>query len=392
MESLLQKQSPLKKHVELFASKVTPFYYYDLDLLEKTVSRASQAAARYNYKLHYAFKANWNQPILEIIRKYDCGADCVTGNEVLHALKNGFLPEQIVYAGVGKTDREIIIGLENNIFSFNCESLPEIEIINELASRFNKKANIALRINPNVNAKTHHYITTGLEENKFGINPWEFDKVMSLIRSCENIALTGLHFHIGSQITDLQVYTNLCSRVNEINHYFTDNGFMVNHLNLGGGIGVDYHHPDENPIIDFEGFFSMIHSFLSPLPHQEIHFEPGRCIVAQCGSLISRVTYVKKGVNTEFLILDAGMTELMRPALYQAFHKIENLSSNTHEATFYDVVGPICESSDCFGKKIKLPISKRDDIIAIRTVGAYGEVMASRYNMRELNESVYTIH
>ena len=383
------KNSLLNKHLDKIKGVNTPFYFYDLELLESTVNAAVNAAGKYGYKLHYAFKANWNSTILEIMHRHGLGADCVSGNEIEQALLHGFNPQEIVFAGVGKTDNEILLGLEKGIFSFNCESLPELEVIDQLAKQQGKKANIALRINPNINAKTHHYITTGLEENKFGINPWEFDSAMDILRASENLELTGLHFHIGSQITEMGVYTDLCGRVNEINTYFAENGFVIPHLNLGGGLGVNYHEPNGEPIPDFETYFGLVNKFLTPFSYQEIHFEPGRCLVAQCGSLITRVLYVKKGLNTQFLILDGGMTELLRPALYQAFHKIENLSSTSLTTEFYDVVGPICESSDCFGKKVELPVSKRGDIVALRTAGAYGQTMASRYNMRDLPEEVY---
>jgi diaminopimelate decarboxylase len=387
MESLIKKI--FNNNINNLKNIDTPYYLYDLNLLEDTVNNAIESAKRYNYILHYAFKANWNEPILEIIRNKGIGADCVSGFEIEHAIKNKFNPQDIVFAGVRKTDKEITLALKNDIFSFNCESIQEIQIINNIAEKLGKTANIALRINPNVNAKTHHYITTGLEENKFGINIWELKDTIEIIRNSKNIELKGLHFHIGSQITDWLVYKNLCTRINEINVFFAENNFNLEYLNLGGGLGVNYYEPDNELIIDFNSFFSLINNFLNPFPFQKIHFEPGRSLVAQCGSLISKVIYLKKGKQTNFLIVDAGMTELMRPALYQAYHKIENLTSLEKEIETYDVVGPICESSDCFGRRINLPISKRDDIIAIRTTGAYGEAMSSRYNMRPLPNSIY---
>jgi diaminopimelate decarboxylase len=367
----------------------TPFYLYDLELLDRTIQACQNEALRYGYHVHYALKANANQPILERMLKYNLGADCVSGNEVKTAFDAGFSPEQIAFAGVGKSDQEIRTALEIDIFCFNCESLPEIEVINEIAAGMGKKARIALRINPNVNAKTHHYITTGLEENKFGINMWEMDGILERLPEFQHIELIGLHFHIGSQITDLSVFRGLCLRVNEIQDYFVRKHINIPHLNMGGGLGIDYENPDANSIVDFETFFKIFHEHLKPLPRQEIHFELGRCLVAQCGSLISKVLYVKKGIKTNFAILDAGMTELIRPALYQAFHTIQNLNSQASEQEKYDVVGPICESSDCFGKALHLPLTQRGDLIAIRSTGAYGEVMASRYNLREEVQAVY---
>lgn len=374
---------------KLLHNAPTPFYLYDLNLLERTIEACQNEALRYGYHVHYALKANANVPILERMLKYNLGADCVSGNEVKAAFDAGFGPEQIAFAGVGKSDQEIRTALEIDIFCFNCESLPEIEVINEIAESMNKKARIALRINPNVNAKTHHYITTGLEENKFGINMWEMDEILERLPEFQHIELIGLHFHIGSQITDLSVFRGLCLRVNEIQEYFVRKHINIPHLNMGGGLGIDYENPDANPIVDFETFFKIFHEHLKPLSRQEIHFELGRCLVAQCGSLISKVLYVKKGIKTNFAILDAGMTELIRPALYQAFHSIQNLTSQATELEKYDVVGPICESSDCFGKAIRLPVTSRGDFMAIRSTGAYGEVMASRYNLRDEVRAVY---
>lgn len=372
-----------------FSNTPTPFYHYDLNVLEQTLAALKNEASQYNYHVHYALKANSNNTILKTIRDFGLGADCVSGNEILKAVECGYDNSKIAFAGVGKSDQEINIGLDNNIFCFNCESLPEIEVINELAANKNKVANIALRINPNVNAKTHHYITTGLEENKFGINMWELENVIEALKGFEHIKLIGLHFHIGSQITDLSVFKGLCIRVNEIQDWFISRNIIVEHINVGGGLGVDYENPNSNLIPDFKSYFGLFNQFLNLQPNQQLHFELGRAIVAQCGNLISKVLYIKKGVNTNFAIVDAGMTELLRPALYQATHKIENLSS-TAPTQKYDVVGPVCESSDCFGKAIDLPETKRGDLIAIRTAGAYGEVMANGYNLRVLNEVVFS--
>jgi len=375
--------------IDQFKNIPTPFYYYNMELLENTLNLIKTEASRYGYHIHYAVKANANPKIMKLIQTYGFGADCVSGNEITRSLETGYTADKIVYAGVGKSDREILTALEAGIFCFNCESIPEIELINELAAQTNKTARIAIRINPNVNANTHHYITTGIEENKFGINRWEFESVLETLEQSKNIELIGLHFHIVSQITDLSVFKGLCLRINEIQEWFKERQILVNHINVGGGFGVDYKDPDENPIPDFVTFFGIFNEFLNLTPNQELHFELGRSVVAQCGSLISKVLYVKNGVNTKFAILDAGMTELLRPALYQAYHKIENISSNGEE-DIYDVVGPICESSDCFGKAVSLPSTKRNDFIVLRTAGAYGEAMASRYNLRDIADSVFS--
>jgi diaminopimelate decarboxylase len=368
----------------------TPFYYYDIALLEKTAKMIISAASEANFIVHYALKANSNDKILDLIKNAGAGADCVSGNEVQKAIDCGFSPGKIAFAGVGKSDKEIRTALHHDIFCFNVESIPELEVIDQIAGAENRVARIALRINPNVNAKTHHYITTGIEENKFGINRWEFDAVMEKLRQLNNLELTGLHFHIGSQIKDLDVFQALCNRINRIQQWFIDHHFVAEHINAGGGLGVDYEHPDENLIPDFQSFFNIFKKFLHLQPGQELHFEIGRAIVAQCGSLITKVLFVKKGINIQFVIADAGMTELIRPALYQSVHKIQNLTSGSLQTERYDVVGPICESSDCFAKSIILPKTKRDDLLAIRTAGAYGEVMASQYNLRDLVQPVYS--
>lgn len=379
-----------KELIHKFGTTPTPFYYYDQDLLDQTLQILKLQADKYGYRVHYALKANADKPLLEQVLQYGFGADCVSGNEVTRAIEVGFPPDGVVFAGVGKSDAEIITALQNDIHSFNCESSQELEVINQLAAGMNKTANIALRLNPNVSANTHKYITTGLEENKFGINPWEMEPIIAKLREFKNIRLIGLHFHIGSQITDLNAFKSLCIKVNEIQVWFKQQRIAIAHLNLGGGLGVDYHDPDGGKIVDFGAFFRLFHDFLDAYPGQQVHFELGRSVIAQCGSLISKVLYIKDGVNTNFMILDAGMTELIRPALYQSYHKIENLSNPSGATQRYDVVGPVCESSDCFGKAMQMPLTRRGDIIAIRTTGAYGEVMSSRYNLRDKVESYYS--
>jgi diaminopimelate decarboxylase len=378
----------LNHSLEELQQHATPFYVYDLNLLRQTLQKAKAEASRYNFQVHYAMKANTNTPIVNEMRQAGFGADCVSGNEVKCAIENGFSPSHVVFAGVGKSDAEINYALEQDIFCFNCESSHELIVLNELAEAKGMTARIALRINPNVNANTHKYITTGLEENKFGINAWELPDVLALLKTLPSLSLIGLHFHIGSQITDLSVFKNLCTRVNEFQDWFESHQVVLEHINVGGGLGVEYYHPDQQLIPDFEAYFALFNQFLALRPGQQVHFELGRALVAQSGTLISKVLYIKKGVTTNFAILDAGMTELIRPALYQSYHKIENLSSKAAEEK-YDVVGPICESSDCFGKAVVLPETSRGDLIAIRTAGAYGEVMSSGYNLRDKAAAVY---
>ena len=376
------------KDIAHFSNLETPFYFYDLKLLQNTLNACKSAADHYHFHVHYAMKANFNSLVLDKIKSIGFGADCVSGNEVKKAIETGFDREKVVFAGVGKSDREINDALARDIFCFNVESIQELEIINELAQKQNKIANVAIRINPNVDAHTHANITTGLDENKFGINSWDMPDCIAVLSKSSNLKFVGIHFHIGSQITNLDVYKNLCVRVNEFSLWFEDRGFKVLILNVGGGLGINYHQPDQQ-IPDFKAYFKIFSDFLFVKPHQQVHFELGRALVGQCASLISRVLYVKNGKKKNFLILDAGMTELMRPALYQAYHQIENISRQLKVGqkdefmTKYDVVGPICESTDCFGKEVQLPTTLRNDLIAIRSTGAYGEVMSSNYNLRE---------
>ena len=369
--------------LDKFQTLETPFYYYDLAVLRATIDEILKQKKQDNFHVHYALKANVNPDILRIICAAGLGADCVSGGEVQAALDAGIPASKIVFAGVGKADWEINLGLENDIFCFNAESVPELEIINELAQAKGKIANIALRINPNVNAHTHHYITTGLNENKFGINMSDIDKVIDLFPRLKNLKLIGIHFHIGSQITDLTDFQGLCVRINEIQQYFLARKIILEHVNVGGGLGIDYEHPDEVFIPDFKSYFNIFRQHLKLQPNQTLHFELGRSVVAQCGSLISRVLYVKDGSTKQFAILDAGFTDLIRPALYQAYHKIENLTSDLPKKE-YDVVGPVCESSDVFAKAYSLNEVRRGDLIALRSAGAYGEIMASQYNLRKL--------
>lgn len=367
----------------------TPYYYYDITLLENTLDAALKAASKHGYHIHYAIKANANPVLIRYISNKGIGADCVSGNEISRALECGFKADTIVYAGVGKSDCEIELALQSDIFCFNCESLPEIEVINEIAGHMGKTAQIALRINPNVEAHTHHYITTGIEENKFGIYLYDLKRVMTAVLQMPNIRLIGLHYHIGSQITDMTVFRGLCLRANEIQQQMKEHGLLLPYINFGGGLGIDYENPEKNTMADFETYFNTFSQFFEPMPHQQIHFELGRSIIAQCGSLVSKVLYVKEGRNRKFIILDAGMNNLLRPALYQAFHKIENISSHLAEEK-YDVVGPVCESADCFGKDLPLNATHRGDIIVIHSCGAYGEAMESRYNLRNITGKVYS--
>jgi len=376
--------------IERFQKVRTPFYYYDTVLLRKTLDMLRQEAQSHpNFRIHYAIKANANPKLLKIISSYGLGADCVSGGEIQRALENGFAPQSIVFAGVGKTDEEIILALDAHILCFNVESTAELEVINQLAQAKHTKARVAFRINPDVGAHTHKNITTGLAENKFGIDMSQMVDVIEHAYKMDAIEVIGLHFHIGSQILEMTDFEALCNRINELQELLDLHHIHVDNINVGGGLGVSYEHPNRLPVPDFNDYFNTFTRHLKLRDGQKLHFELGRSVVAQCGSLISRVLYIKKGMFKQFCIVDAGMTDLIRPALYQAYHKIENISSDEPIET-YDVVGPVCESSDVFGKAVDLNKSHRGDFLAIRSAGAYGEIMASQYNCRPLPKGYIT--
>ena len=376
--------------LDKFKQIPTPFYYYDMALLQDTLDEIKRCIAGFPFKVHYAVKANANATILEQIRRAGLGIDCVSGGELAAAISAGFAGNEIAFAGVGKTDKEIAAGIDSDIFCFNVESLPEMEVINEIAASKGKVARIAIRVNPNIDAHTHKYITTGLNENKFGINVPQLDAVVDAALAMQNVELIGLHFHIGSQIRETEPFIMLCNKANELLDQLEARGVKLKIINVGGGLGINYDDPDGDAIAGFDQYFSIFKQHLKLREGQELHFELGRAVVAQCGSLITRVTYVKTGIVKKFIIVDAGMSDLIRPALYQAHHKIENISATGTPTETYDVVGPICESSDCFGTDETLPITHRGDFIALRSAGAYGEIMASRYNCREFPAAIYS--
>ncbi len=370
--------------IEKMQSIQTPFYYYDTELLRQTLQAINQEAGRHEqFVVHYAVKANANPKLLRYIREAGLGADCVSGGEIEAAVRAGFPTSKIVYAGVGKSDWEINLGLDHDIFCFNVESIPELEVINQLAEAKGKVARVAFRLNPNVGAHTHANITTGLAENKFGIAMDDMEKVIAEAGRMNSVRFVGLHFHIGSQILDMGDFEALCNRVNELQERLDSLRIRVEHINVGGGLGIDYSHPNRVPIPDFKAYFDTYARKLKLRPGQTLHFELGRAVVGQCGSLITRTLYIKKGAVKQFAIVDAGFTDLIRPALYQAYHKIENITSEQPTET-YDVVGPICESTDVFAKQVDINGARRGDLLAIRSAGAYGEIMASQYNCRQL--------
>lgn len=377
--------------VEAFAGIETPFYYYNLELLESTISTVLDEAAKYeNFHVHYAIKANFNPRILKTISDRGIGADCVSGGEVRAALDAGIPADNIVFAGVGKTDKEIALALDAGIFCFNIESTAEAHAIEELAAQRGMTAKVAIRVNPNIGAHTHSNITTGRAENKFGINYEQLDEVIDLIGTMQHLELIGLHFHIGSQILVMDDFIALCGRINELQELLKDTrGLVLPHINVGGGLGIRYDAPDKYPIPDFDLYFATYAKNLKLFPGQHVHFELGRSIVAQCGTLVTRATYIKHGTCKKFVIVDAGMNDLVRPALYDAYHRIENITSDGPDEV-YDVVGPVCESSDVFCKDRKIPETRRGDILAIRSAGAYGEAMAFGYNCREIPKAYFS--
>ncbi len=375
---------------EKFKDVSTPFYYYDTEVLRRTLDAIrAEMSGQPHWHLHYAVKANANPKVLRLISGAGFGADCVSGGEIKAALAAGFPAHKIVYAGVGKSDWEIELGLEKDIAYFNVESIPELEIIDELAERMGKVARVSFRINPNVGAHTHANITTGLSENKFGIAMEDMEDVIERATALTHVEFVGLHFHIGSQILDMTDFVALCNRINELQDRLERHRITVKNINVGGGLGIDYHHPNHIPVPDFADYFSTYRKHLRLRPEQQLHFELGRAVVGQCGSLITRVLYVKQASFKQFAIVDAGFTDLIRPALYQAYHRIENLTSDEPEEK-YDVVGPICESSDVFAKAYEMNRCRRGDLIALRSAGAYGEIMASSYNCRELPKGYLT--
>ena len=387
--NIMPKFNHLQFAIDAVKQTRTPFYFYDIDLLHETLETINRLTANQRWKVHYAIKANGNPRIVKEIANYGLGADLVSGGEIEAAIKAGFAPENINYSGVGKTDWEIRSGLEHNIGFFNVESVPELEVINQIAGEMGKSARIAIRVNPDIDAHTHRYITTGTADNKFGINLDILDQVIKHALDLPHILLEGLHFHLGSQITDMSPYSMLCDTVNRLIDKYEKQDIQFKVINVGGGLGIDYSHPDEHPLPDLEAYFNTFKQGIRLREYQELHFELGRAIVGNCGTLISSVVYVKESRNKRFAILDAGMNDLIRPALYGAHHQVQNITSQEQETEKYEVVGPVCESSDVFAHDQLMPLTRRGDIIAIRTAGAYGESMASTYNMRPLLPSVF---
>lgn len=368
----------------------TPFYLYDIGLLDQTLESLMSIASKYGYKIHYAIKANYDAKLLQIIRKYGVGIDCASGNEVRCAIEAGFDPKSIVYAGVGKRDKEICYAIEQNILAINCESIEELYLVDQLAAEAGKVVSIALRVNPDIDPKTNHCIDTGQADSKFGISYEEILSSVDAIKSLKHVDVIGMHIHIGSQIRELHVFENMCNKVNVIVENLTKLGFEIEFVDVGGGLGINYDMPENEPIPNFASVFAIIKQHLK-VGNRQVHFEFGRSIVGQCGELITKVLYNKTtATGRRLVIVDGSMTELIRPALYGSYHNIENITSEAEQRLKYTIVGTACESTDVFDENVSLPITKRGDLLTIKSAGAYGMSMASRYNQHDLPTAVYS--
>ncbi len=372
----------------------TPFYFYDIALLRQTLESVTMEAKKYGYFLHYAIKSNFDEYLLSIIREYGLGVDCASGNEVAKAVEAGFDPKTIVYAGVGKSDKELRYALSLGLQSINAESVQELEVLNDLAGQMGIKAEVCMRVNPDIDPRTNHCIDTGQADSKFGISYEELQGKSEWIKSLPNLRIKGMHIHIGSQIRELHVFENMCRKANSIYNWLVENGFNIEMVDCGGGLGVNYDVPENEPIPNFASMFSIVHNYLR-VGDAEVHFEFGRSIVAQCGELITRVLFNKTtATGRRLLIVDASMTQLIRPMLYGSYHNIENITASTDEVPRekYTIVGTACESTDVFGENYTMRASRRGDLLTVKSAGAYGMSMASRYNLHDLPGAVYSDH
>jgi diaminopimelate decarboxylase len=369
------------------AEKVgTPAYVYSLPAFEAKWKEVDQAYRSVPHLVAYAMKANSNLTVMSSLAKLGSGADTVSGGEIFLALKTGVPAEKIIYAGVGKTDDEIAYALKVGIRYFNAESIPEILAINEVARKMKKIAPLAVRFNPDVDPKTHRYITTGKKETKFGIFLGDVEKIMSVVRNCRNVHWTGVHAHIGSQMTQTNSVGKAAKVLESLVLLLRREGFPITTVNLGGGYGIQY---DQEKAPGASRYASLVLPVIKRLNAQLI-LEPGRFVSGNSGVLLTRVIYVKKSGTKTFVIVDGGMGELIRPALYEAYHRIAPASGSQKGSKKVDVVGPICESSDFFAKNRSLPPVKRGDLLIVFSAGAYGAVMGSTYNARPFAPEIVT--
>jgi diaminopimelate decarboxylase len=369
---------------DLAASVGTPFYVYSTATLVRHFQLFDDALDGMDHFICYAMKAASNQAILKTLGNLGAGMDVVSGGEYRRAIAAGIPPEKVVFSGVGKTLEEITLVLQNGIRQFNVESESELDHISSVASSMNKMAPIAIRINPDVDAQTHEKIATGKAENKFGIPISKAREIYARASQMPGIRIIGIDLHIGSQLTDLEPFEKAYQKVADLTQVLRSDGHTIKRLDLGGGLGIPYEKDKSAPPLP-EEYGKMVKKVLGHLDC-EIEIEPGRLIVGNAGILVSSVLCVKNGDNRNFLILDAAMNDLIRPAMYDAYHDIipvKKQGLNLVETT-YDVVGPVCETGDTFAKKRKMCELIENDLVAFRSAGAYGAVMSSEYNTRPL--------
>ena len=363
------------------AEKVgTPAYVYSLPAFEAKFREVDQAYKSVPHLVAYSMKTNDNLSVIRALGRLGSGIDVVSGGELFKARKAGIAPGKIVFAGVGKTDEEIAYALQEGIRYFNVESIPEIKAINSIAKKMGKTASIAIRFNPNVDALTHHYISTGKKENKFGVFLGDLEEVMATVRQSTSVRWTGVHAHIGSQMTQTAPLGKSAKVVEQIVLKLRREGFPIYDVNLGGGYGIDY--KGEKPPKASQ-YASMVLPVIKRL-NAGLILELGRFISGNSGVILTRVVYVKKSGKKTFYIVDAGMGDLIRPVLYEAYHRIAPAEGPQKPVQSVDVVGPICESGDFLAKNRKLPLAKRGDLLVVFSSGAYASVMGSTYNSRPL--------
>jgi len=362
----------------------TPLYVYSEKGLKERYTEIDSALGDVPHVICYSVKSNSNLSVLELMKDMGAGMDVVSGGELFRAIKVGIDPEKIVYAGVGKTVEEIEYALASGIRMFNCESFQEIETIDGVAGQLDKNASIAIRVNPDVDANTHHYITTGKKENKFGITvPLLMDN-LDILKKCKNVTLKGIHAHIGSQIVTVEPFENALDRLMSLIENLKGEGFSeITTVNLGGGFGIRY---NDEELFDVNAWASIVKKRVTGSGLTLI-IEPGRYIAGNSGALVTRIVYKKKSETKTFLITDAGMHHLIRPSLYGAFQHIRNCFLR-EGSEVVDVVGPICESGDFFAKDREISLSQQGDLLAVLSAGAYGMVMASRYNSHPMPAEV----
>ena len=363
--------------LEIAKTRQTPFYLYSENIIKNNYNSYSESFGDHSHNICYSVKANSNLSILSLLAKLGSGFDIVSGGELTRVLMAGGDPAKIVFSGVGKTEEEIIQALDNNIMCFNVESKDELYTINKIAKQKNKKANISFRVNPAINVNTHPYITTGMRDNKFGIDQSDILSLYKDASILDGISIAGIDFHIGSQIMDLEPYLESLVKIITIADDLNASGIPLKHIDIGGGLGISY---EGEPIVDKKVYISEIIKIIGDRKLSLV-IEPGRSIVGEAGLLITKIINIKESSTKSFAITDAGMNDMLRPPLYEAFHSIIEVVNKSIGKTSYDVVGPICETADFLGKDRKLSIAQ-GDFLAVENVGAYGFVLSSNYNTR----------